>query len=238
MRRRRRGDIKSPSMSDTEYFSDSADQITVKQPAEDGRPSLSEQFASDVDSVSEDSDGPTASGSALPPPAAQLSGEQKVPAETDLSDTANDSERAWYEFDLSVVLALLSPIANWLTGSDYIKNILLLLLLVFYLHQIIEGGSPLSHSPLSSVKIKSFQSLGAFIKHQDHAARFILCQKNILPSRTSIIAPLCPNCARSRFFISPYRSCLPSLARHSSAQSSSPLLAHRPSPGSVYRFLC
>ncbi|KAF9238459.1 hypothetical protein BU15DRAFT_88321 [Melanogaster broomeanus] len=45
---------------------------------------------------------------------------------------------AWYEFDLSVMLALVSPIGNWLTGGDHVKNLLLILLLVFYLHQIIE----------------------------------------------------------------------------------------------------
>ncbi|KAH0834104.1 hypothetical protein J3R83DRAFT_11392 [Lanmaoa asiatica] len=142
MRRRRRGDLESPSISDTEYFSDSACH-TVEQPitTRDGRSSPSEQYeASEVDSAAEGSDSPVASGSALPPlstmPTAQFSGELKVPAETDLPDVVN--ERAWYEFDLSVVLALLSPIANWLTGSDYVKNILLILLLVFYLHQIIE----------------------------------------------------------------------------------------------------
>ncbi|KIJ64364.1 hypothetical protein HYDPIDRAFT_40580 [Hydnomerulius pinastri MD-312] len=48
------------------------------------------------------------------------------------------SNRAWYEFDLSVVIALVSPIGNWLTGGDHVKNILLILLLIFYLHQIIE----------------------------------------------------------------------------------------------------
>jgi hypothetical protein len=46
---------------------------------------------------------------------------------------------SWYEFDLSVVVALVSPIGNWLTGGDHVKNILLLLLLIFYLHQIIES---------------------------------------------------------------------------------------------------
>lgn len=137
MRRRRRGDLKSPSISDTEYFSDSAyHPVTIEQPTGD----LSSP--SEVDSASEESDSPPASGSAPPPPpAAQLSGEL---AEADLSDAV--SERAWYEFDLSVVLALLSPIANWLTGSDHVKNILLILLLVFYLHQIIEGGFSLSSS--------------------------------------------------------------------------------------------
>ncbi|KDR78088.1 hypothetical protein GALMADRAFT_245090 [Galerina marginata CBS 339.88] len=46
--------------------------------------------------------------------------------------------RAWYEFDLAVVVALVSPIGNWLTGGDHVKNLLLIVLLIFYLHQIIE----------------------------------------------------------------------------------------------------
>ncbi|KAJ2935484.1 hypothetical protein H1R20_g1612, partial [Candolleomyces eurysporus] len=46
--------------------------------------------------------------------------------------------RSWYEFDLAVVVALVSPIGNWLTGGDHIKNLLLVVLLIFYLHQIIE----------------------------------------------------------------------------------------------------
>jgi hypothetical protein len=58
---------------------------------------------------------------------------------------SNDVDRpatagsSWYEFDLSVVVALVSPIGNWLTGGDHIKNLLLLLFLIFYLHQIIES---------------------------------------------------------------------------------------------------
>jgi zinc transporter ZupT len=48
--------------------------------------------------------------------------------------------RAWYEFDLAVVVALVSPVGNWLTGGDHIKNMLLIVLLILYLHQIIEGA--------------------------------------------------------------------------------------------------
>ncbi|KIN98851.1 hypothetical protein M404DRAFT_10493 [Pisolithus tinctorius Marx 270] len=47
--------------------------------------------------------------------------------------------KAWYEFDLAITVALVSPVGNWLTGGDHVKNVMLLLLLVFYLHQIIEG---------------------------------------------------------------------------------------------------
>ena len=49
------------------------------------------------------------------------------------------TSRAWYEFDLAVVVALVSPIGNWLTGGDHVKNLLLIVLLIYYLHQIIEG---------------------------------------------------------------------------------------------------
>ena len=61
------------------------------------------------------------------------------------------SSRAWYEFDLAVVVALVSPIGNWLTGGDHIKNILLIVLLIFYLHQITESTSLSSPLPLPTL---------------------------------------------------------------------------------------
>lgn len=48
--------------------------------------------------------------------------------------------RAWYEFDLAVLVALVSLACQWLTGGDYVKNLFMLVLLVYYLHQIIEGA--------------------------------------------------------------------------------------------------
>lgn len=55
------------------------------------------------------------------------------------SSPMSPKTRAWYEFDLAVVVALVSPIGNWLTGGDHVKNLLLIVLLIFYLHQVIEG---------------------------------------------------------------------------------------------------
>jgi hypothetical protein len=46
---------------------------------------------------------------------------------------------AWYAIDPAVAVALASPVGNWLTGGDHVRNFLMLLLLVYYLHQIIEG---------------------------------------------------------------------------------------------------
>lgn len=55
----------------------------------------------------------------------------------DLEDETS-SNRAWYQFDLAVVAALVSPVGNLLTGGDLVKNLLYILLLLFYLHQLIE----------------------------------------------------------------------------------------------------
>ena len=57
----------------------------------------------------------------------------------DESSPMSPRSRAWYEFDLAVVVALVSPVGNWLTGGDHVKNLLLIVLLIFYLHQIIES---------------------------------------------------------------------------------------------------
>ncbi|KAF9261029.1 hypothetical protein L218DRAFT_989220 [Marasmius fiardii PR-910] len=54
-------------------------------------------------------------------------------------------DRSWYQFDLTVVAALVSPIGNWLTGGDHVKNVLLVSFLLFYLHQIIEVPWSLYH---------------------------------------------------------------------------------------------
>jgi hypothetical protein len=54
-------------------------------------------------------------------------------------DYSSTRSRAWYEFDLAVVVALVSPVGNWLTGGDHIKNLLLIVLLILYLHQVIES---------------------------------------------------------------------------------------------------
>ena len=74
-------------------------------------------------------------------------------------DTISPNTRSWYEFDLSVLVALVSPIGNWLTGGDHVKHLLLILLLVFYLHQIIESMFSCSSSTYVNNNISS-SSLG------------------------------------------------------------------------------
>lgn len=44
---------------------------------------------------------------------------------------------SWADIDLSIIVACVSPVGNWLTGGDHIKNLFLIILLIFYLHQLI-----------------------------------------------------------------------------------------------------
>ena len=53
--------------------------------------------------------------------------------------TKAKESRSWSDLEWSMIIALVSPVGNWLTGSDHVKNLFLLLLLIFYLHQLVEG---------------------------------------------------------------------------------------------------
>ncbi|KAJ7500828.1 hypothetical protein B0H11DRAFT_2225213 [Mycena galericulata] len=66
-------------------------------------------------------------------------------AEDDAIDPPH-TPRPWYQPSLPVLLALAPPIGNWLTGGDHVKDLLLLLLLVFYLHQLVEVPWNLYHA--------------------------------------------------------------------------------------------
>ncbi|KAI0752085.1 hypothetical protein C8Q74DRAFT_1308698 [Fomes fomentarius] len=61
---------------------------------------------------------------------------RRAPATPPVSTTKKSG--FWTDLDLSIIVALVSPIGNWLTGGDHIKNLFLIILLIFYLHQIIE----------------------------------------------------------------------------------------------------
>ncbi|KAJ7222134.1 hypothetical protein GGX14DRAFT_428147 [Mycena pura] len=61
-------------------------------------------------------------------------------------DDSTPAPRPWYKPSIPVLLALAPPVGNWLTGGDHIKDFLLLLLLVFYLHQLVEVPWGLYHA--------------------------------------------------------------------------------------------
>jgi hypothetical protein len=60
-------------------------------------------------------------------------------SESDARRPPRHQKRAWYELDTSILLALLAPVAIWLSGGDHLQNLVLLVVLVLYLHQLIEG---------------------------------------------------------------------------------------------------
>jgi len=43
------------------------------------------------------------------------------------------------DLDLSIIIAVIAPLVNWLTGSDQLKNLFLILFLIVYLHQLVQG---------------------------------------------------------------------------------------------------
>ena len=69
-------------------------------------------------------------------------------------DVANEFSKhpprssSWADLDISIIVAVIAPLVNWLTGSDQIKNLFLVLFLIIYLHQLVQGMS-LCSSPFS-----------------------------------------------------------------------------------------
>jgi hypothetical protein len=65
----------------------------------------------------------------------------------DESDVGNEFSKepprssSWADLDLSIIVAVIAPLVNWLTGSDQLKNLFLVLFLVVYLHQLVQGMS-------------------------------------------------------------------------------------------------
>lgn len=107
-------------------------EVDVKVESVSGSADENESDYHDAPSLSPDRKG---KGRATSPPT--------VPRRTSTSEHGSKAKRMskWADLDLSIIVALVSPIGNWLTGGDHIKNIILIILLIFYLHQIVESTS-------------------------------------------------------------------------------------------------
>lgn len=57
------------------------------------------------------------------------------------SMVAQTTTSVWGGRNLSIIVALASPIGKLLTGSDHFMNFIIILLLVYFLHQVVEGAS-------------------------------------------------------------------------------------------------
>ncbi|KAH9039141.1 hypothetical protein EDB85DRAFT_1859939 [Lactarius pseudohatsudake] len=63
------------------------------------------------------------------------------------------------DLDLSVIIALIAPLVNWLTGSDHLKSLFLVLFLIVYLHQLVQVPWELYNASRRRRPHPSFRSL-------------------------------------------------------------------------------
>ena len=88
----------------------------------------------------DDSDSPDLEKRPSPSPKVRRSSQSgPAPVLAETVPTRPPSTSSWTDLDLSVVVALVAPVGNWLTGNDHLKNLFLILLLIVYLHQVIQG---------------------------------------------------------------------------------------------------
>jgi hypothetical protein len=78
----------------------------------------------------------TAAGSLTERPADESDTDGRCLPELPNSRTRSSS---WTDLDLSIIVAVITPLVNWLTGSDHLKNLFLVLFLIVYLQQLIQG---------------------------------------------------------------------------------------------------
>ncbi|KIK56638.1 hypothetical protein GYMLUDRAFT_61885 [Collybiopsis luxurians FD-317 M1] len=125
------------------------------------------EYESESDSSRTEGHGARSKRSKSPPSHDEQEGE--YPPDPELSHLPAKA-RSWYEFDLAVVAALVSPIGHWLTGGDHIKNVFFVLLLIFYLHQVIEIPWTLYHNSRPRLHPRSSRTSAAESLRAKHAA--------------------------------------------------------------------
>jgi len=99
-------------------------------------PSSSDDDPSDM-SAGESSQEPTRNSTAPSP-------KRRIPDEFEMGSEYNKSpprSSSWVDLDISIIVAVIAPLVNWLTGTDQIKNLFLVLFLIVYLHQLVQGMS-------------------------------------------------------------------------------------------------
>lgn len=123
----------------THTLDQSSPQLTFKCLDDTESPSSSEDDPSDTNTDESDDQG-LAGGARAPSSMEQVVHE--VDAENPRQIHKKSSRRTsfWTELDLSIIIALIAPLVNWLTGSDHLKSLFLVLFLIIYLHQLVQGA--------------------------------------------------------------------------------------------------
>jgi hypothetical protein len=137
---------------------------------DDSPPSSSEDEPSDMSADESDSQEPT--GNTTAP---SLKG--RIPEEFDMGNEfskAPPRSSSWADLDLSIIVAVIAPLVNWLTGSDQLKNLFLILFLIVYLHQLVQGMSqwPCLVSPGSLISSKFHGNCTMLLDNGNPTLRF------------------------------------------------------------------
>ena len=106
---------------------------------DDAQPaSSSEDDHSDTRTSADESECQGPAGNATTPSLKErLADEFDIDVGSELSKGQRSSSLA--DLDLSIIIAVIAPLVNWLTRSDQLKNLFLILFLIVYLHQLVQG---------------------------------------------------------------------------------------------------
>lgn len=127
----------------THTLDQSSPQLNLKCHDDTESHSSSEDDLSDTNTDESDNQG-LAGGARASFSMEQVVHKPEVDAENPRHIHKSSSRRSsfWTELDLSVLIALIAPLVNWLTGNDHLKSLFLVLFLIIYLHQLVQGASP------------------------------------------------------------------------------------------------
>jgi hypothetical protein len=209
------GDRMPSFPSVTDRFSDASNSSTEDEEEEEDYEDEGSMTEEGIPCAEESGPSGSAASSRAASPVSDAGSSRTIrpPAPAPLAGDGPPPAKAWYELDASIVLALLAPVVNWLTGGDHVQNALLLVLAVFYLHQLIESGPPIATLAFRLLTHFIFQSPG---------------RSTTPPARGTPPTRKSPHAHK--------RSCTPSSGAPNSSTSSSlcsrPFLVHFSSAGS------
>ena len=114
-------------------------QISFRCLDDDAQPhSSTEDDHSDTSADESERQGPVGNATA-PSLEERMADEFKVGVGSEFSKGQPRPSSSLADLDLSIIIAVIAPLVNWLTGSDQLKNLFLILFLIVYLHQLVQG---------------------------------------------------------------------------------------------------
>ena len=131
----RRDTVSSQDYTRTTDSPESSPQFTSWCPDDTESPSSSEDDPSDTNTNESESQGLVGCARA----SSSMVHELESDAKTRMHRKSSRRTSFGTDLDLSVIIALVAPLVNWLTGSDHLESLFLVLFLIVYLHQLVQG---------------------------------------------------------------------------------------------------